>query len=111
MQVTIQTTDQTFFKDLLSQRIEGLTVRYPVRDSIDIKEVAVTTLITCILTVPAEASVEIFADWLTNRVKNTVEECTKINGQQINANTVTITNVTNHFNSNQHDNTSKDDTK
>ena len=92
MKVTIQTTDKSFYSDLKSQNIEGLTLKAVTKDSLSEFSTVVLTILVSFLTPVAG---ELFKEWLANKLKDKPEEKTVINGNQINIENVNITYISN----------------
>jgi hypothetical protein len=89
--ISIQTTDKTFYTDFKNQNFDGLNISVYTKDSIE-KEIS--DILTYFVTaVGGGIALNVFSNWLYDKIKNNPDKKTVINGNVINAKTVNIINI------------------
>jgi hypothetical protein len=89
--ISIQTSDKTFYTDFKNKNFDGLRISVYTKDSIE-KEISDT--VTYFITgIGGGIALNVFSNWLYDKIKNTPDKNTVINGNVINAKTVNITNI------------------
>ncbi len=89
--ISIQTSDKTFYTDFKNQNFDGLNISVYTKDSIE-KEIS--DILTYFVTgIGGGIALSVFSNWLYDKIKNTPDKNTVINGNVINAKTVNITNI------------------
>jgi len=88
--ISIQTSDKSFYTDFNNQNFDGLKISVFTKDSVE-KEI--TDVITYIITFGAGIAANVFSNWLYDKIKKNPDNKIVINGNQINAKALNITNI------------------
>jgi type 1 glutamine amidotransferase len=88
--ISLQTSDKTFYTDFNNQKFDGLKISVFTKDSVE-KEI--TDALTYIVTFGAGIATNVFSNWLYDKIKKNPDNKIVINGNQINAETINVTNI------------------